>query len=320
MVDMIDTSPHPGSQSGPQSGAPIPALFDRALLRHRRRRAVTTLRDADFLLAEAADGLAARLAPVARDFPLAVDLGAQEGSIGQAALQTGRIGTLISAESVPDLLQTAAGPRVCLDEEALPFAEASLDLVLSGLSLHWLNDLPGAFVQIHRALKPDGLFLAAILGSDSLNELRQVMIEAESAVTCGVSPRVAPFVEIRDAGALLQRAGFALPVVDSDTLVVRYANPLRLLQDLKLMGWSNALIARSRQPLRRDVLFRAMELYAERFADPDGRCRATFEVIYLSGWVPHESQQKPLRPGSARMRLADALGTQERPTGEKPGN
>lgn len=294
-------------------------LFDRPLIRARRTRAAATLGEADFLLADVADGLADRLATVVRDFPLALDLGAQDGQLGRAAMKTGKIGTLVSSESCPPLLAALPDPRLALDEEALPIGDERLDLVLSGLSLQWINDLPGALIQIRRALKPDGLFLGALIGGDTLNELRGVLIEAESAITGGVSPRVAPFVEIRDAGALLQRAGFALPVTDADRLTVRYRNPFRLLQDLKNMGWSNALLDRSRRPLRRDVLFRAMELYAERHADPDGRARATFEIIYFSGWAPHENQQKPLRPGSARMRLADALGTSESSAGERAG-
>lgn len=294
-------------------------LFDRRALNRNRARAAKTLADAGFLLAEAADGLASRLLPVTRDFPLAVDLGAQDGALGRAARATADIGTLISTEAGGPLLDALPVPRLAADEEALPFADESLDLVLSSLSLQWVNDLPGTLIQIRRTLKPDGLFLAAIAGGETLKELRQAFIAAETEITGGISPRVAPFVEIRDAGALLQRAGYALPVVDSDTLTVRYGDPFALLRDLKAMGWSNALAERSRKPLRRDVLMRAMQVYAEQNADPDGRLRATFEIIYLSGWAPDESQQKPLRPGSARTRLADALGTTERPAGERAG-
>ncbi|MEJ8570325.1 methyltransferase domain-containing protein [Microbaculum marinum] len=302
----------------PDRPGDVHRLFDRDLIRSRRARMASRLPEADFLLEEASNGLADRLAAVSRHFPLALDLGSHDGRLARAAAASGKVGALVSSESCLPLLDRLAGVRVAADEEALPFADESLDLVLSGLSLQWVNDLPGALVQIRRALRPDGLFLGALLGGDSLKELRGVLVEAESTVSGGISPRVAPFVEIRDAGALLQRAGFALPVVDSDTLTVRYGNPLRLLDDLRLMGWSNALIERSRSPLRRDVLFRAMDLYAQRHADPDGRVRATFEVIYLSGWAPDPSQQKPLRPGSARMRLADALGTSEHSTGESP--
>jgi len=210
------------------------------------------------------------------------------------------------------------GLHVVADEEALPFADGTLDLVVSGLSLQAVNDLPGVLVQVRRALKPDGLFLAALLGGDTLAELRQSFAVAESEHDGGVSPRVAPFPDLRDLGALLQRAGFALPVTDVDRITVRYATPLGLLHDLRRMGAANPLVERRRVPLRRATLMRAMAVYAARFADADGRVRASFEVIWLSGWSPHENQQKPLRPGSAKKRLADALGTTEIPTGEKP--
>jgi SAM-dependent methyltransferase len=208
--------------------------------------------------------------------------------------------------------------HVVADEEALPFADNTLDLVVSGLSLQVVNDLPGVLVQVQRALKPDGLFLAALLGGDTLTELRQSFAVAESELEGGVSPRVAPFADVRDLGALLQRAGFALPVTDVDRITVRYATPLRLLRDLRRMGAANPLVERRRVPLRRTTLMRAMEVYAARFADPDGKVRASFDIIWLLGWSPHESQQKPLQPGSAKKRLADALGTTEIATGEKP--
>jgi SAM-dependent methyltransferase len=212
----------------------------------------------------------------------------------------------------------AMGLRVVADEEVLPFADNTLDLVVSGLSLQAVNDLPGVLAQVRRALKPDGLFLAALLGGDTLAELRQSFAVAESELEGGVSPRVAPFADLRDLGGLLQRAGFALPVTDVDRITVRYATPLRLLRDLRRMGAANPLVERRRVPLRRATLMRAMEVYAARFADPDGRVRASFDIMWLSGWSPHESQQKPLRPGSAKQRLADALGTTEIATGEKP--
>ncbi len=294
-------------------------LFDRTALARNRGRAADTLAGADFLLAEATDGLLSRFLPVTRGFPFALDLGAHDGRVGRALLAAGTIGTLVSTESCPALLSRLPAPRLAAHEETLPFRDESLDLVVSALTLQWVNDLPGAFLQIRRVLRPDGLFLAAIVGGETLRELREAFVAAESEIVGGITPRVAPFVEIRDAGALLQRAGFALPVVDSDTLTVRYGDPFALLRDLKSMGWSNALAERSRAPLRRDVLMRAMQVYAERNADPDGRLRATFEFIYLSGWAPDESQQKPLRPGTARARLADALGTKEISTGALAG-
>jgi SAM-dependent methyltransferase len=209
---------------------------------------------------------------------------------------------------------------VVLDEEALPFADASLDLVVSALALQFINDLPGVLIQIRRALKADGLFLAALIGGDSLTELREAFAQAESEIEGGASPRVAPFADVREMGGLLQRAGFALPVVDSDRLTVRYATPLALMRDLRRMGATNVLSERRRMPLRRATLQRMTEIYTQRFADADGRLRASFEIVWLSGWAPHESQQKPLKPGSATHRLADALGATEISAGEKPGS
>ena len=199
-------------------------------------------------------------------------------------------------------------PRVVADEEALPFADGSLDLIVSALALQFVNDLPGTLIQVRRALKPDGLLLAALLGGDTLTELREAFAAAESEVEGGLSPRVAPFADVRELGGLLQRAGFALPVVDSDRLTVRYDSVVALMHDLRRMGATNVLSERRRTPLRRATLRRLAEIYAERFADADGRLRATFEIVWLSGWAPHESQQKPLKPGSAAhgwpMRLA----------------
>jgi SAM-dependent methyltransferase len=191
--------------------------------------------------------------------------------------------------------------------------------VVSSLALHWVNDLPGTLLQIRRVLQPDGLFLAVMAGGETLNELRHSLAAAESEVEGGLSPRVAPFVEVRAMGTLLQRAGFALPVADVDRLTVRYADLAGLFRDLRAMGATNALTARRRRPLRRRTLQRAAEIYAERFADADGRLRATFDLLWVSAWAPHESQQQPLKPGSAKMKLADALGTQELSAGERTG-
>ncbi len=208
-------------------------------------------------------------------------------------------------------------PRAVATEEALPLKEGSLDLVISALSLHLVNDLPGALIQIRRALRPDGLFLAALLGGETLIELRQAFMMAETETLGGVSPRVFPTADVRDMGALLQRAGFALPVADSDRLTVTYPTPLALLGELKAMGAANALVARSLKPMRRDTLTRATEIYASRFTGKNGKVSATFEILYLCGWSPHESQQKPLKPGSAKARLADALGATEIAAGDK---
>lgn len=229
---------------------------------------------------------------------------------------SGKIGTIVVAE--PSATQIAASStRVVADEETLPFADGSLDLVVSALALQFVNDLPGALIQIRRALKADGLLLAALVGGDSLIELREAFAEAEIEIEGGVSPRVAPFADVRELGALLQRAGLALPVVDSDRLIVRYDTVFALMRDLRRMGATNMLRERRRTPLRRATLQRMAEIYAQRFADPDGRLRASFEIVWLSGWAPHESQQKPLKPGSAAQRLADALGAKELRAGDK---
>lgn len=286
-------------------------VFDRALY---RRRLAAALADGypDFLLARCADDLGERLSAVLRRFGVAADLG--------SALPLATPVLRQKAEGVLRLAEAAgAGADIVGDLEALPFAAASLDLSASLLALHAVNDLPGTLLQIRRSLRPDGLFIGCLLAGQSLTELRQSLLAAEVEVSGGASPRVAPFADLRDLGSLLQRAGFALPVVDSELVTVRYGDLFGLLRDLRAMGWANTLLERSRKPLRRAVLLRAAELYAERFADPDGRLRASFEIVWLSGWAPHESQQKPLRPGSAKARLADALGVTEVGTGEKPG-
>ena len=293
---------------------PGPVIFDRPLLRARRRRAAA-LAPADFLLARVADDLAERLSSVVRRFDLAADIGTPGEHLRQRLAASGKVGALVAA----DPLATGAPLAIAADEEALPFGEASLDLVVSALALHFVNDLPGTLIQIRRALKPDALFLAALLGGETLTELRQAFAEAETEMEGGVSPRVAPFSDLRDLGALLQRAGFALPVADTERLTVRYATVFSLMHDLRRMGATNALIERRRVPLRRATLMRMTEIYARRFSDPDGRLRATFEIVWLSGWAPDPSQQKPLRPGSAKMRLADVLGAKEIPAGEKAG-
>jgi SAM-dependent methyltransferase len=291
-------------------------LFDRSLIEARRRRA-RQIGPATFLIDRVAEDFADRLATVRRDFECAVDLGTPTGAVRAALAGSRAIVTMVAVEPAFD--GAGAAPlRVVADLEALPFAAESLDLVVSAFALQTVDDLPGVLIQINRALKPDGLFLAALLGGDTLTELRESFAVAESELTGGVSPRVAPFADLRDMGALLQRAGFALPVTDVDRVVARYSSPLALMADLRRMGATNPLIERRRVPLRRDVLARLIEVYAERFSDPDGKVRASFDIVWLSGWAPHESQQQPLRPGSAKARLADALGTREISTGEKP--
>jgi SAM-dependent methyltransferase len=293
-----------------------PTIFDRSLLRARQRRA-RALGAETFLIDRVTAELGERLSVVLRQFDLAADLGTPTGALRRALAESGKVGRIIAA--APGVEPRDAPLSVAADEEALPFADASLNLVVSALALQFVNDLPGTLIQIRRALKADGLFLAALAGGDTLAELREAFAQAESEIEGGVSPRVAPFADLRELGALLQRAGFALPVIDSDRLTVRYDSVFALMRDLRRMGATNSLSERRRAPLKRATLARMAEIYAERFADADGRLRATFEIVWLSGWAPHESQQKPLRPGSAKQRLADALGTKEIPTGEKPG-
>ncbi len=294
-----------------------PRIFDRALLRRRRLRAMRG-EPVDFLLRHVAQELVERLLVVKRSFAVVADIGTPGDALRTMMRTQGLTADVIAVDPLARQLRDER-LRVAADEEALPFADASLDLAVSALALHAVNDLPGTLTQIRRALKPDGLFLAGVLGGETLTELRQSFAEAEAEVEGGVSPRVAPFADIRDLGALLQRAGFALPVVDADRVTVRYATPFDLMRDLRGMGATNALVERRRTPLKRGTLLRMTDIYAARFSDPDGRLRATFDIVWLSGWAPHESQQQPLRPGSAKTRLADALKTIEWPGGERPG-
>jgi len=289
-----------------------PIIFDRLLQRRRRSRAAAS--PANFLLEHVAGELVDRLSVVLRRFDVGVDLGTPGAAVRVSLRRLGAVGTIVGADVI-----ARSRPFVVADEEALPFRDSSLDLVVSGLALHFANDLPGVLTQIRRALKPDGLFLAALLGGDTLTELRQAFAEAESEIEGGVSPRVAPFADLRQLGALLQRAGFALPVIDVERVTVRYGSAFDLMHDLRRMGAANTLVARRRVLLRRMTLMQMADIYARRFADADGRIRTTFDIVWLSGWSPHPNQQQPLRPGSAKARLADALGTREISTGEKAG-
>ncbi|MDQ8732066.1 methyltransferase domain-containing protein [Bradyrhizobium sp. LHD-71] len=272
--------------------ADVPRLIDRAALQARQARACRG-GPATFLLDRVADDMQERLTAVLRDFKDVADVWTPGDGLRGA--NTDRFSSLIRI----GLFDAA--------DEALPLSPESLDLALSALALQFANDLPGVLAQIRRALRPDGLFLAAMLGGDSLNELRQSFAAAEIELEGGLSPRVLPFADLRDLGALLQRAGFALPVADVDRVVVRYDNALALMQDLRRMGATNVLTERRRAPLRRATLLRMAQIYSERFADHDGRIRATFDIIWLSGWAPHESQQKPLKPGSAKTSLEGAV-------------
>jgi SAM-dependent methyltransferase len=269
-----------------------PILFDRTQLRARQRRA-EKMGAVTFLVDRVAEDMAERLHAVLREFTHAADIGTSGDQVQNVL--GGRVGELARI----DLPDSEFGP--------LPLAPESIDLAVSALALQFVNDLPGVLAQIRRALKPDGLLLAAMIGGDTLTELRQSFAAAEAELEGGVSPRVAPFADLRDVGALLQRAGFALPVTDVDRIVVRYDNAFALTQDLRRMGATNVLVERRRTPTRRATLLRMAQIYSERFADPDGRIRATFDVIWVSGWAPHESQQQPLPPGSAKASLAGAV-------------
>jgi NADH dehydrogenase [ubiquinone] 1 alpha subcomplex assembly factor 5 len=304
---------------------PDPLLvFDRGVLRLRRERAARRWGDQAFLKREIASRLVERLADVRRTFPLALDLGCHGDEVADTLAGSKTAGSktvehLIRADLGFGFAQQAKGPAIVADEEALPFAPGCFDLVLSAMDLHWVNDLPGALIQIGRILKPDGLFLAAMLGGGTLWQLRQALGAAESEIEGGLSPRVSPFADLRDAAGLLQRAGFALPVADSETIDVEYADPLSLMRDLGAMGEGNLVAERRRGLARRATMARAAEIYAERFARPSGRIAASFEILFLHGWAPHASQPKPLKPGSAARRLADALGGVEQSAGEKAG-
>lgn len=278
-----------------------PRIFDRKAIDLHHERAVRIAGDA-FLLEEAARGIIGRLAPVNRTF--------ENGYV---------LDTLDPAMVLLEDWSRYWTYATVGDREALPVVDAPYDLIVSALSLQSVNDLPGVLRQITHLLKPDGLFLAAMFGGDTLTELRQSLAAAEIAIKGGISPHVSPFADVRELGGLLQRAGFALPVADVERTVVRYSDLFSLVHDLRVMGETNALTERSRRPMRRDMLAAALTHYAENFADGDGKLRATFDIVYLTGWAPHESQQQPLRPGTAQTRLADALGTREQGSGEKPG-
>src|SRR5712675_969896 len=269
-----------------------PMLFDRALLRARQSRALRS-GSATFLLDRVAEDLAERLHAVLREFKTAADIGTVGDQVRDAV--AGRVGKIARID-LPDR-----------ESEPIPLAPESLDLAVSALAFQFINDLPGVLTQIRRALRPDGLLLAAMIGGDTLTELRQSFAAAEAECEGGVSPRVAPFADLRDIGSLLQRAGFALPVTDVDSLVVRYDNAFALMADLRAMGATNVMVERRRTPTRIATMLRMSEIYASRFSDPDGRIRATFDIIWLSGWAPHDSQPKPLQPGSAKASLEAAV-------------
>ena len=287
-------------------------VFDRHILKLRRDRAASRASEFNFLFAETADRLADRLEDTTRSFPRAVDLGCHSGELAQILASSSRVETLHQADISYRYAKAARDlngrSSMVADEEFLPFAEGSLDLILSNLSLHWVNDLPGMLLQARRALKPDGLFLASMLGGETLKDLREALMTAEAEEEGGVSPRVSPFVDVKDAGALLQRSGFALPVVDADDITIDYPDALKLMRDLSGMGESNIVAKRSKKFTKRSTLARAAAIYHERHGRDDGRVHAKFQVIYLTGWAPDESQPKPLRRGSGQVSLVDFLG------------
>jgi len=294
-----------------------PLLFDRRLLRERRARFAGEIEDREILIGHVAREISDRVAIMLREFPRALDLGAFHGLLGQMIAQLPSVEKVIYAESVLAYAKRCPGPAVVCDEDVLPFKDGAFNLVVSGLALHRVNDLPGSLIQIRRALAPDGLFMAAALGINALAELRECLLEAEEQIDGGVSPRVAPFADVRAYGGLLQRAGFALPVTDSEEIQVQYASPRALMREIRALGGGNVLMDRSKKPLSRRVLTRAEELYRERYGTADGNVTATFQFVFMSGWAPDPSQQQPLKPGSARSRLADALNTTEQPGGAK---
>lgn len=290
-------------------------IFDRHALRLHRDRAAAHLVDHDFLFRETADRLADRLLDITRRFPRALNLGCHGGEMAEALVGRGGIEHIVHTDLSEVLARKAGG--LAVDEEFLPFAEHSFDLVVSNLSLHWVNDLPGCLTQIRRILKPDGLLLATLFGGDTLIELRRAWMEAELAEESGISPRVAPFADVRDLGGLLQRAGFALPVADSESLTVSYPDAMRLMADLRGMGESNAVAARRKTFTRRATLFGLVNAYERLFAQPDGRLPATFQLITLTAWSPHASQQQPLKPGSGQVSLAEFIAN-DRPLRDQP--
>jgi SAM-dependent methyltransferase len=296
--------------------------FDRALMVKHRDRAAARFDQVSFLKSRAIEDICDRLAFINRVFERALDVGAHTGlmaeSLAQHADLSGRIGYFACCDMSAKMMARGPVSGFVGDEEHLPLAPQSLDLITSSLSLQWVNDVPGFLAQARLALRPDGLLLVAFLGGRTLQELRAVMAEVDGDTGAPPAPRVSPFADAQEGAQLLQRAGFALPVADSDVVTVRYDTVFGLFRDLKAMGETAAFHGPSRKPLTRPLIAKAADLYAQTYADPDGRIRATFEIVTLTGWAPHDSQQKPLRRGSAKMRLADALGVSERSAGEKP--
>jgi SAM-dependent methyltransferase len=287
-----------------------PQIFDRRLLCLRRARCFGDKSQADFLLEHVAREITDRLEATNRQFENAIAYNAAGGALAAAIHASGKADHVVTADLCPSQAPAGGDVAVVYDEEALPFGGAGIGLIVSALMMHWANDLPGALVQARRALRPDGLFLGALFGADTLHELRSAFLAADAELSGGAGPRIAPFADVRDLGSLMQRAGFALPVVDADRLTVRYNSAFDLMADLRAMAATNVMAARTRHT-GRQLFSRMAEIYHDTYAHADGRIPATFNIVYLSGWAPHDSQQQPLKPGSARQRLADALGTTE---------
>ena len=296
-------------------------MFDRTRLRQRRDKAASRFHEYDFLKARVSNHLLERLSDTPHIFTHALDLGCHAGTLARGLLSHKGVEHVVACDLSEKMAARAKMPGIDVrqvDEEALPFEVESFDMIGSALSLHWVNDLPGTLIQIRRALRADGLFLGALFGAGTLNELRTCCMEAEAELTGGASPRISPLPGLQDMAGLMQRAGFALPVVDIDRVTVRYKSVFKLLDDLGGMGERAAFATPQGQGLSRRILMRMAELYAEGFSDPDGKVRASFDIIYLSGWAPAPGQPRPKKPGSATIRLADALGTTEHPANDKP--
>ena len=289
-------------------------IFDTPSLSTKRNRAARTISSHDFLVRRVAQDITDRLEAIQREFPVAVEIGARTGQFAEQLIQSpaaSKIGELRQFEDAADMRARHPAKPTAGGHDPLPLKPQSCDLIVSLLNLHTVNDLTGALIQCHRALRPDGLFIGALFGGDTLTELRQSFLQAESELENGVSPRIHPNADIRDLGGLLQRAGFALPVTDSDLVTVTYDHPLKLMAELRAMGDSNILVGRRKTFTRRSTMLRTCAIYQENFGTADGRIPATFEIITLTGWAPHTSQQKPLRPGSGQISLTKVLGGDE---------
>lgn len=294
------------TQQKPKFKAPLKDsdIFSRDLIKKRRERIATNFTNHAFLNQEISARLIDNLQDIKRDFKTILNMNGHDQLIKHALPQS----LILKQDLALTMIKNSSCFALQADEELIPIQNQCLDLVLSCLNLHWVNDLPGTLVQLLSCLKPDGLFIAAMLGGETLTELRQAMMKADIDHLGGISPHISPFIDVRDAGALLQRVGFALPVVSTERITVTYTDAFALMKELKAMGENNALIKRSKGLSSPKLMMKVAEVYHDMFADDTSRIPATFDIIYLQGWAPDESQQKPLKPGSAKMSLKDALG------------